>query len=204
MTRTLVYLHGLFLCLLLASCATTRTQPIPLQQTQTAISWENRVQTLSSIQSWDLNALIAMRTKKDAMSASWKWQQTKNNYTMSLYGPLGAGAMKLSGSPGHVSLETSDGKHYTATSPESLLSQQLGWNIPVSNLYFWIRGLPAPNQAAHKELDNQNRLALLKQDGWTIQYLNYKKFGSLDLPAKLVLDNIDLNVKIIVRQWTTL
>src|SRR5688572_5599452 len=95
----------LFLSLLvLTSCATT---PTTEQAPQNApITWENRVGTLSSIANWDLQGLIAIRTQNDAFSANWQWQQQKNHYTISMFGPLGSNAVQLTGAPGQVLLET--------------------------------------------------------------------------------------------------
>ena len=41
-------------------------------------------------------------------------------------------------------LQTSDGKRYNAASPEQLLAEQWGFHLPVSNMKYWVRGLPVP------------------------------------------------------------
>jgi outer membrane lipoprotein LolB len=192
----------LFLSLLtLTSCVTT---PSNVQSPQNApITWENRVGTLSSIENWNLQGLIAIRTQKDAFTANWQWQQQKDHrYSISLFGPLGSNAVQLTGSPGQVLLETSDGKKITSTSPESLLEQQLGWRLPVSSLYYWVRGLPVPNVSAQKQFDAYHHLTTLIQQNWTVQYLQYISVNHIDLPRKIALSNSDLNVKIVVNRWS--
>ncbi|EKD73999.1 MAG: hypothetical protein ACD_45C00115G0002 [uncultured bacterium] len=185
--------------LLLASCASLPTQPQPPQNQ--SLSWENRVSTLSGIQNWDLKGLIALRTAKNAWSANWQWQQVKHTYMISLFGPLGSNSFRLTGNPQNVLLETADGKKITAAHPESLLTEQLGWQLPVSYLHYWIRGLPVPNLAARKQFDAYHHLTLLMQQGWTIRYLNYVSVGHTDLPSKIFLANRALQVKIIISQW---
>lgn len=182
----------------LASCATTQpSQPALNKQ----ISWDQRVQTLSEIQNWDLKAQIAVRTQKDAWSASLQWQQNQQDYHITLFGPLGSNAVELRGSSGRVQMSTSDGKTFTASSPEQLLKQQVGWAIPVSNLRYWVRGIPVPGIAAQKQLDTYNHLINLQQQGWNIQFLHYTSVRHIDVPSKIFLNNPELNVKILINQW---
>jgi outer membrane lipoprotein LolB len=182
----------------LASCASLSSK----QQTSApTISWENRARTLSNIQHWNLKGLIAIRTTKDAWSANWQWAQNPADYTIALFGPLGSHSIQLTGTSGAVLLETSDGKKSHSTSPETLLEQQLGWRLPVSSLYYWIRGLPVPNISAQKQLDAFKRITVLNQQGWRIEYLRYLTLNQIDLPAKMVLNNSALNVKIIINRW---
>jgi outer membrane lipoprotein LolB len=166
-------------------------------------TWGNRVQVLSNIEDWDLNALIAVRANAthDAGSANMSWKQSKQDYDILLFGPLGSNAVKLTGKPGHVSLETADGKKFNATSPEALLLQQSGWNLPVSNLFYWIRGLPVPKVPSQKSFDADNHLSELTQQGWVIKYLRYKTVGQVDVPDKILLANAKVNVKIVIKSW---
>jgi len=185
---------------LVTGCASLHEPPPPDNQTT---PWGNRVQALSNIQSWDINGLIAIRntSKPHAESANLHWQQSKLNYQILLFGPLGASPVKLSGKPGAVVLEDSKGKRFYADSAESMLVQQTGWRLPVSNLYFWVRGLPVPNQPAQKQFDTYHHLTHLAQDGWNIQYLNYTSVNHIDLPTKIFLNNSALQLKIIINQW---
>lgn len=187
----------------LTSCATTPKTATTPQNQAPSPTWGSRVQTLSDIQNWDLKALIAIRNnaKPDDLTANMRWQQASKNYTILLFGPLGAGSAKLTGTPTQVKLETSDGKTTTASTPESLLAQQTNYSLPVSNLYYWVRGLPVPNVPSHKHFDNFNHLVDLVQDGWHIQFLRYTTVNNVDMPNKIFIFNPQINVKIIINQW---
>ncbi|MBV8801368.1 MAG: outer membrane lipoprotein LolB [Gammaproteobacteria bacterium] len=203
MQKRLILIGLLFIGL--AGCATKPpgTTSLPSAAETEAPVWGNRVGVLSNIQDWDLNALIAIRANAShaATSANMNWKQSKKNYDILLFGPLGTGAVKLAGQPGYVALETADGKKFNAATPEALLLQQSGWNLPVSNLFYWIRGLPVPKIPAQKSFDSYHRLSELSQQGWTIQYLRYKNIGAIDVPDKMILANSDVNVKIIIKNW---
>jgi outer membrane lipoprotein LolB len=203
--RNIIGLTCLFLSLGLTGCATVTSpskQQAPVVHAE-APTWGNRVEVLSNIQDWDLSALIAIRANatRDAGSANMKWKQSKQDYNILLFGPLGSNAVKLAGRPGKVSLETADGKTFNAATPEALLQQQSGWRLPVSNLYYWIRGLPVPNVPAQKSFDADHHLTELAQQGWTIRYERYKAVGQIDLPAKILLANAQVNVKIVIKNW---
>jgi outer membrane lipoprotein LolB len=82
-----------------------------------------------------------------------------------------------------------------------LFEQQLGSRLPVSSLYYWIRGLPVPGIEAQKQLDAFHRITVLSQQGWRIEYSRYSSINQIDLPSKMILNNSALNVKIIINQW---
>ncbi|HSW94218.1 MAG TPA: lipoprotein insertase outer membrane protein LolB [Gammaproteobacteria bacterium] len=184
----------------LSGCASLSHEK-PAAPEPSPVSSANRVDVLSNIQHWDLKGLIAIRNARDAWSATWQWHQNKRNYTIGLQGPLGSGSMELTGTPGSVVLETGDGKKFTSTSPENLLEKQLGWRLPVSNLYYWIRGLPVPNVPTEKTLDAKGRLSVLAQQGWRIEYSRYLSVMGVDLPGNMILNNAALNVKLVIKQW---
>lgn len=198
--RSLILLI-IVLPLWISGCSTVK-EASQLPQNKTT-SWDNRVGTLSSIQNWDLEGLIAVRNqaKNDSGSANLKWQQNRQNYSMLFYGPMGAGSQKLAGGPGKVTLEMADGKKVTAASPEALLASQTGWRLPVSSMYYWVRGLPVPSLPAEKKFDNFNHLIQLSQQGWTIQYQRYTSVNKIDVPTKILLANPQMNVKLIISQW---
>ncbi len=162
------------------------------------------IQTPANIQAWDLSGVIAIRdiANKNNISANINWQQASNHhYSIRLFGPLGAGALKLTGQPGQVKLTSSDGKTYTAATPELLLAEQAHWNLPLSHLYYWIRGIPVPSLPAKTHFDASHHLSELQQDGWRIQFLRYTSTQHIDVPSKIFLFNSSLNVKIIINEW---
>lgn len=192
-------LIALTLMLLLTSCMTTPSnQHPPLNQT---LSLNNRTQSLTAIQNWNLDGVIAVRHNREAWSANWQWQQNQKQYLISFFGPLGSNAFKLSGNATQVTLATSDGKKYTSATPETLLAEQLGWTLPVTGLYYWIRGLPVPNAPAETRFDAYNHLTYLAQDGWRIQFLRYTSIHNTDVPSKIFLSSSGLSVKVIVNRW---
>lgn len=191
------------ICLLAAFLWLTGCATLPAPQTPVNknIDWNTRAETLSSIQEWDIKAQIGVRTNAEAQSASLSWQQHEKNYTIQVFGPMGVNSYVLTGSPKRVELLNAQGKAYYAKTPEELFIKQTGWNLPVSDLFYWIRGLPVAGIPADKHFDSFNHLTELTQDGWKIRYLRYTSVDNIDLPSKIYLENPRLNVKIIISQW---
>ena len=84
---------------------------------------------------------------------------------------------------------------------QELLQQQLGLNLPVSHLLWWIRGLPAPDSRSRLALDGDSRLARLAQDGWDVEYLRYVEQDGYWLPERLRLTGHDLQVTLVIKDW---
>ena len=197
--RKFVYLFFYcFLSCLLASCATLPAKSNAFNQ---QLSWPQRQKQLAAIHQWQLNGAIAIKTPQQGQTASLSWQQQSLvNYHISLYGPLGAGRVTLAGTNQGVQLQAND-KLYHAKSPEALMQEMLGWQLPVGNLYYWVRGLPAPGLQARLHFDTFHHLSQLQQQGWTVHYLRYTGVGDDDLPSLLTLQRLDLTVKIVISQW---
>jgi outer membrane lipoprotein LolB len=162
--------------------------------------WSKRQAQLASIDNWTAQGNIAAHSDQKGWNASFNWHQEANKYTLALFGPLGVDRTELTGSPGQVTL-TSGSRTITASSPEILLQQQTGWNLPVSDLYYWLRGLPAPKGHYARSFDMNNHIVHLRQDGWDIRYLRYLSINGVDLPDRLLLINSTFQVRIVITQW---
>lgn len=193
-----IHACSLFLFLFLTACSSMGPAPSspPLAQ-----SWKQRQLSLKQMTHWKLKGAVAVHTPEDGGSASLDWQQNNQTYTISLFGPFGANAVQISGKPGWVTLQTSEGKEFSARNPEELLYAQLGWKLPVSHLFYWTRGLPVPSLEARSEFDEYHRLVRLRQQNWEIWFKQYAVFNQRELPTKIVLKHPQLNIKLVIYQW---
>jgi outer membrane lipoprotein LolB len=191
----------LMLAFFISGCVTTRAPTtVPVTTHVIAMSWQDRQNRLNQLQTWTIKGIVGIRKGDKGVNAHLNWQQQGDRYRLELFGPLGINSVQLIGSSQSVELINAN-QAYRASNPEALLEQRTGWILPVSNLYFWIRGLPAPGEHAIQQLDAQNRLSLLQQQGWQINYLDYMSAQGLDLPSKLELINNQVRVRIIINEW---
>lgn len=187
--------------LLISTLAACATMPASQKAYNQKMPWKARSNQLTKIKKWTVKGAVAIKLPNQAESAYLNWQQHNKNYTLHLFGPLGMGAVNITGKPGNFILKNAEGQTFKAKSPESLIQQEMGWTLPVSNLYYWVRGLPAPGVKANKQFDTYNHLIKLNQAGWQINYLQYTGINGVDLPSKLTLKNPTLLLKIVINRW---
>ncbi len=154
------------------------------------------------LQSWRLNGRIAISTQDDSWTANVYWQQQGPTYQLRFNMPLGQGAVLLEGDDKEVMMRTANHETFKAADPDTLVAQVLKIEIPVSHLYYWIRGIPTPKASIGRyTLDEAKRLHNLQQDGWEIVYGRYVSVYGLFLPNKIFLENDNFKVKLVISQW---
>lgn len=198
-------ISALLLCgALLSGCSQFATHEA-LQGTGDSAHWKLHKQQLSPLNSWQINGKVGLRVqtpeKTESGSATLFWLQRQDYYDIRLSGPLGRGATRLVGHPQQVELEIAGQGRYSASSPEALLQENLGWNLPVSHLFWWIRGLPAPDSRSRLQLDSSSRLSQLEQDNWHVQYLSYQQYDTYWLPERLKLQGPNIEITLVVKDW---
>ena len=135
-------------------------------------------------------------------NANLQWAQAGDNYRINVYGPFGSGSMNIEGQNGRVLLTSAEGKVYHASTPEELVRKELGWEIPVNGLRYWLQGIAAPGTPpSHVAKDSNNRLARIVQHGWTVDYEDYQEVQGKAVPYKMQLQNGDIRLKFIFNQW---
>lgn len=186
--------------LLLTGCVHQRAA-VPLTQ-----SWEQRQQALSSLLNWKFRGHFIFKSPANKFSANVFWQQKHNNYDIRVFGPLGFGAAQLQGNDKQVILKDAHAHIYTATNPEALMQQQLGWLLPVSSLYYWLRGLPAPGSVTSIHYDSYHRIDRLRQQGWQIQFVQYMRAQAFELPQEIIFTQNEyyLHLTIEADSWQTM
>lgn len=168
---------------LLTSCAhVPESQPLNL-------SWPQRQPALMALTSWQFRGHVIFKMPKNKLSANIFWQQqSPQAYHVMLFGPLGFSAVELNGQADQVNLKDSHGRVYHSSNPESLMMEQLGWSLPVSSLYYWVRGLPAPGAITDVQYDAFHRIALLKQQGWEMHFISYTRVQWMELPTEIIFE----------------
>lgn len=191
--------------LLLQGCAPAPVKEVPGDP---ALAWEQRRHKLEHIDNWQLKARIGIVAENDSGSASLFWEQHGEHYSLKIVGPFGRGSLVVEGSRGAVTMRTGEGEIYTAQSPEELIWRHTGWYIPVSDLQYWVLGLPAEAHSRDDyQLDAHGRLARLDAGQWKVDYFRYQPVGTeagVELPDKLRLENPRLSIKLAISEWTLL
>jgi outer membrane lipoprotein LolB len=185
---------------LLAGCSGLATRE-SLEGQGDAKQWQAHKQHITTMDAWQISGKVGIRAPQDSGSGTLFWLQRQDYFDIRLSGPLGRGAARLTGHPGNVQLEVANQGRYEAESPEQLLQQKLRLNLPVSHLFWWIRGLPAPDSKSRLQLDAQSHLAQLNQDDWHVEYLSYSEQNGYWLPERIKLNGHNLQVTLVIKDW---
>ena len=166
------------------------------------MSWQARRAQLIGVKQWQLNGALLIKTKEQGQAIHLVWQQQwpRYRYQINLFGPLGLGHILLTSNVEGVDIYENN-KHYHSQNIEDLMRQSLGWHLPISNLYFWIRGVPAPHLKNNITFDVYHHIVYLQQQGWHIAYQQYTTADGIDLPCIIILRRNKLNIKFIINQW---
>ncbi|MFT5082210.1 MAG: outer membrane lipoprotein LolB [Lentisphaeria bacterium] len=188
-------LRGLTLIAILATaaCTNTRTQHAPPRQLD--------AQTLMAVTIWNASGKLGIKIDGQSKSVNFDWANNADTYAIHLNGPLGVGAATLQKQGANVTLATKNAIT-SAHSAEDLLQQNLGWSLPVSELVYWIKGLPSPVSA----IDTQSKfksgeLSALKQQGWQLVYSRYETHHGFRLPGKIVATHDRLKLTLVIKNW---
>jgi len=121
---------------------------------------------------------------------------------MRVIAPLGGGTYEIEGDGNSVSMHTADDRLLLAERPEALMQDHFGWQVPLTGLRYWVRGIPEPAPPPDSMLvDAAGRLTGLTQSGWQVDYGRYTNQDAYQLPRNITLQQQDLRVKLVVLDW---
>ena len=166
-------------------------------------NWQDQRALLEKTSDWQLRGRVNVRYQNESYTPRIQWQQQGDNYRIRLWGTFNAGNTLIIGEPKLVTMEH-DGDSITANTPEELVLDNLGYELPISFLKFWVRSLPAPGSDTELEFSVQNHLSTIKQDGWEITYLDMRQFGGVILPRRVEITGPrnDIRLRFVGLSWT--
>ena len=144
---------------------------------EVAHAWAMRQQMLAPLTNWELRGRIALRSRDEGMQASLHWVRERERQRISLVGPLGSGQVRLTQDASGAELRDTEKNVRRAPTVRQLLVETTGWDVPLDDMDWWVRGLPAPGAKAEQELDEDGRLKTLTQLGWEVEFLEYDRYG---------------------------
>lgn len=189
---------------ILASCAALETQPGIVART---VVFEP-VKDLSDavVADFELLGRVAVRNEQQRFSGNVRWQHTLLEDTILLLSPLGQAVAEIKKNDNGVQLVTSKQETFHARDVEELTVEILGWRLPLGGLQYWIQGLYSPFSTASVDLDGDDQIISIRQDGWEILFTHYaadlNRSGKTQLRPRIIeLKFDDLNIRMVVDNW---
>lgn len=179
--------------LILAGCAELPKQP------ETELGWRDRSAQLTTLSRWNASGKLAIRTENQSESANLEWAQANNISRIHLSGPMGIGATAIESDRKQLQISRNgETRHYDIATAGA----DMGWDLPLQALPYWILGLPSPQNSIQGELIENGLLRQVKQLGWTVTYQSYGQFDQYTLPTRMKIERGDTHARLIIRNWT--
>lgn len=193
--------------ILLASCATGPARPpapaVPAEQAQR--HQEQRRQALEAVDAWSLLGRVAISNGQRGGSGRLEWSQQPDGFRVALSAPVTRQSWSLASAPGGgVVLEGIEGGTRRGPDPRLLLREATGWEIPLQELAWWVRGLETPG-ASGIEYGADGYLQRMLASGWTIEYQEWQpaQAGFPAMPRRLQAERGQARVRLVVDGWST-
>jgi outer membrane lipoprotein LolB len=191
------------LCLVIAACSTapkSNTQPIA---SHAYAPFSYKQTELEKLVQWDVEGKLAVYTNDKNSSGLLTWRQRSAYFDLLINGPLGSGQLHIEGTPGLVIATSSKGQ-VEAESIEALFKQEFGWQFPMQELRYWVRGIPQPNTDAKITYNSEGEAASIEQAGWLVRFHSYNKVTGLPMPQKIEIIGTDMRLVLVLKSWFNL
>ncbi len=152
---------------------------------------------------FNLQGRVSIRNERQRFSSSVRWQHMGVFDEILLLSPLGQAVARIQQDHNGARLTTSEKRIYYAADVENLTEKFLGWRLPLNGLQYWIQGTHSPATSSVKDLDKEDRVVAIRQDGWQVFYNEYFSAQQTKIvrPKKLELNYKDLKIKLVVDNW---
>lgn len=184
--------------MVLAACAPVLRRPgTPAQLDAQA----NRERLLAAAPDWGLDGRFAAADGRHGGSGSLAWRQHGPRYAFILRAPITGQSVELDGGPDGAVLAGVGKQPLAGRNARDVLQEEFGWDVPVADLAYWVRGLRAPGQPAVLTFGANGLPATLEQDGWRIEYRDWYAERQPALPRKVFASRAPYTVRVLIEAW---
>ena len=174
---------ALLLVVLLSACAT------PTRMTDT-LAEQDREQWFAAHDRWAVSGRLGLSDGERGGQLSFRWLAEADAHEVDISTVTGGRRWQLRYGPGMAELEGSDFELRVASDPDELVSDAVGWPVPVRALAYWIRDLTPPAELNGAE------------SGWELSIQRYTETDAgLLLPVRLQAEQAPYRVRIALRNW---
>jgi len=173
-----------------------------LQPLRVERGWAAHQQQVAALAAFHAEGRLAYRNAEEGMNANFSWDNSPNGFALRLSGPFGAGAVRIEFRDGRLLVSNRGHEELDeAQDPSLVLFQHTGLWLPVDAFAYWVTGIPMPGPQFDYQLNPQQQLAQLQQDGWTVAYTRYTQVGELWLPDRLTLTRDAIRIRLVIDRW---
>jgi outer membrane lipoprotein LolB len=169
-----------------------------IQEKQVTAYHLAQMRHLQNLANWYFEGRVALSNEKDSISASISWRHNTDRDEIELSGPLSQGKVAILVTADKVILDDGENPKEYAGQVDVVVGEQLGVDMPVSALRFWVLGVSEPLQSVVEYEGG------FMQDGWQIGFKELQSVNSELLPRKINAEKNKTRIKLIIDQWKLL
>ena len=190
---------GLAILVSMAGCRTA--PPTTVLGPGANAPWPQQLAALEKLDRYALNGRVAVAAQGQGFSASLRYQQQPQRSDLALDGPLGIGGLRIALEGEALEIATSRGEKLDGDVARAELERRLGFALPLSELRWWLLGLPAPGEASLDKDAVSGELRGFTQGGWHV-VINARAEGlGFSLPQRLTAEREGARLKLLVERW---
>jgi outer membrane lipoprotein LolB len=139
---------------------------------------------------FNISGRFFIKTAHKNNYGNFTWDKLQDNESLAFRTPIGQTVAQITIESGVATLAHKD-KVYSGEDLDTMMQNHLGFTLPMSQLHYWIKGVPLPNVPITKKLTSG-----FVQLGWDVEYLQWHdpnhphiiKCSKEDLVIKLLIE----------------
>lgn len=151
-------------------------------------NFKEQQEHIQQLTDWQVNGVFSYSdNEENAANGKILWQVSRSEEStlksqsvqekIRLVGPVGAGAVELIVDQQQAMLVSGKQRLVDPSgNVEALLFRAVGWRLPISEMRYWLFGMPAPALAGRYWLDSNGDIDRLQQSGWDITFSKQQPF----------------------------
>ena len=188
---------------LLGSLAGCRTAPPPAAVPGPGADapWAEQRRGLERLESYAVTGRVAVAANGQGFSAGLRYQQQPRRSDLALDGPLGLGGLRVALEGEQLNVSTSRGEKLDGQAARDELERKLGFALPLTELRWWLLGIPAPGEASVNQDAGSGEIRDFLQNGWHVSINSRAPALGFSLPLRLTAEREGARMKLLVDRW---
>jgi outer membrane lipoprotein LolB len=191
-------------CLALVALAGCRTRPPPAPVIGPGADapWQEQYAGLAKLDYYSLTGRVAVAANGQGFSANLRYRQQQERADLALDGPMGVGGMRMQVGRRELSVTNSRGETLDGAAARAEIESRLGFELPLTELRWWLLGLPAPGTPAETNNESADGPILdFVQNGWRVSIDSRAPGLGFSLPQRLTAERDGARLKLLVENW---
>lgn len=163
--------------------------------------WPQQRAALEKLDRYGLNGRVAVAANGQGFSAGMRYSQLPRGSSLALDGPLGIGGIRVELDGQEFQVATSRGEKLDGDAARAELERRLGFALPLTELRWWLLGIPAPGEATLDQDGGDGEIRGFRQGGWQVSITARAPGLGFALPRRLTAEREGTRLKLLVERW---